>query len=80
MSWEVTDEHAASSYGQPVLVSRDDGAAYGPGDIVKCYPSWTYWPAWKAVERMAKRRKLSDEEQAFVERFINLGKAAAYDD
>lgn len=27
----LTTEHAASSYGQPVLVS-DDGTAYGPGD------------------------------------------------
>jgi hypothetical protein len=29
----MTTEHAASSYGMPVLVT-DDGTAYGPGDMV----------------------------------------------
>jgi hypothetical protein len=28
----ITNEHSASSYGQPVLVI--DGQAYGPGDLV----------------------------------------------
>lgn len=31
--WILTTEHAASSYGVPVLVSPD-GEAYGKGDIV----------------------------------------------
>ncbi len=30
--WRITTDHAASSYGQPVLVSPS-GQAYGPGDI-----------------------------------------------
>lgn len=30
--WRLTTDHAASSYGQPVLVSPD-GRAFGPGDI-----------------------------------------------
>lgn len=30
--WSLSTSHAASSYGQPVLV-RPDGVALGPGDI-----------------------------------------------
>jgi hypothetical protein len=30
--WRLTTDHAASSYGQPVLVSPD-GRAYGPSNI-----------------------------------------------
>ena len=30
--WRITTDHAASSHGQPVLVSPD-GRAFGPGDI-----------------------------------------------
>ncbi len=39
-SYELTNEHSASSYGRPVLVNRGSGEAYGPGDIVRAYPSW----------------------------------------
>lgn len=38
-SWELSTDHAASSYGQPVLVNRATGEAFGPGDILKPYPS-----------------------------------------
>lgn len=31
--WRLTTDHAASSYGQPVLVDPQ-GCAYGPGDII----------------------------------------------
>lgn len=36
--WRLTTDHAASSYGQPVLVSPS-GKAYGPGDIER--PDWS---------------------------------------
>jgi hypothetical protein len=36
----LTTDHAASSYNQPVLVHRGTGEAFGPEDIVQCYPSW----------------------------------------
>ncbi len=72
--WELTTDHAASSYGQPVLVNHDTGEAFGPGDITKCYASWPYQPASRAVERMAARCELTDEERATVERFVNFGK------
>lgn len=36
--WHLTDEHAASSYGEPVLVD-DTGQPYGPWDIAaRSYP------------------------------------------
>jgi hypothetical protein len=74
MSWELTTDHAASSYGQAVLVNRGSGEAYGPDDVVKCYSSWPYQPARIAAERMMKRKKLTDEERSFVDRFVNFGK------
>ena len=33
--FELTTEHAAASYGQPVLVDRETGEAYGPADLVE---------------------------------------------
>jgi len=68
-SWTLTTEHAASSYGQPVLVHRTDGVAYGPGDIVKPYPSYGYMTAAAAVARLAKTARLDDEGKALVGRF-----------
>jgi hypothetical protein len=69
-SWTLTADHAASSYGQPVLVNRASGRAYGPADIVECYPSWGFMPAAKAVERMADSANLGDLEREFCRRFI----------
>ena len=31
--WKLSTDHAASSYGIPVLVDGASGAAYGPGDV-----------------------------------------------
>jgi hypothetical protein len=73
-SFELTTEHSASSYGQPVLVNRGSGEAYGPGDVFQPYPSWPYLPASKAVERMARTKKLTYDERAFVDKFVNFGK------
>ncbi len=53
-SWVLSDEHSASSYGQPVLVHRPTGDAFGPGDIVQPYPSWGRMLAKAAVLRMAR--------------------------
>lgn len=74
-SFELTTEHSASSYGQPVLVNRQSGEAFGPADILKAYPSWGFTPASMAVERMTRSNStLSDEERAFVKSFVNFGK------
>jgi hypothetical protein len=72
-SWELTTEHSASSCGQPVLVKRASGEAFGPGDVLQPYASWGYMPANGAVARMAKTAKLTDEQRAFVNRFIESG-------
>lgn len=75
-TWELTTEHSASSYGQPVLVNRTTGDAYGPADVVKAYPSWGYLPAAAAVERMMKTAKLDAEGKAAAAKFCDLGKTA----
>jgi hypothetical protein len=73
-SFELSTEHAASSYGQPVLVNRASGEAFGPADIVKPYPSWEFTPASKAVDRMARTKKFTYDEQKFLDSFINFSK------
>jgi len=73
-SFELSNEHAASSYGQPVLLHRATNEAFGPGDILSPYPSWGLMPASKAVERMARTKKLTYDEQQFVKKFTDFGK------
>jgi len=73
-SYQLTDQHPASSYGQPVLVNRGSGEAFGPGDILTPYPSWGMMPARNVVRRMAKTAKLTDEERVSVAGFVNFGK------
>ncbi len=67
--WELTTDHAASSYGAPVLVDRTSGDAYGPADIVEAYPSWGLLPAALAVQRLAKTATLTADDLAVVGRF-----------
>lgn len=69
-SWELSTDHAASSYGQPVLVNRATGEAYGPGDIVRPYPSHGSTTAAEAVRRLAKTARLDADGQALVARFV----------
>jgi hypothetical protein len=69
-SWELTTDHAASRYGQPVLVRRSTGEAYGPEDILQAYASWGSLPAARVVARLAKTVHLDDEGQAMVALFV----------
>ncbi len=69
-SWELSTEHAASSYGQPVLVQRSSKQAFGPADIVRIYPRWGFLPAARAVARLATLTPLGAEAQALVDRFV----------
>jgi hypothetical protein len=73
-SFELTDEHSFSSYGQAVLVNRATQEGYGPGDIIRPYPSWDFQPAGEAVKRMAKSGKFTHNERKFVDDFIDFGK------
>lgn len=68
-SWALTDEHSASSYGQPVLVHSATGDAFGPGDLVKCYPNWPYQPAAEAVRRLGRLGRRSEADLAFIAKF-----------
>jgi hypothetical protein len=52
-SWKLTTDHAASSYGQPVLVDGT-GEVYGPGDIVKIFEQTGFVPAAEAIKRLVK--------------------------
>jgi len=71
-SYVLTTDHAASSYGQPVLVERTTCKAYGVKDIFQPYPSWGYVPAWQVVERLSQAKQLSEDELALVDRFLGL--------
>ena len=71
-SWELTTEHAASSYGQPVLVDHATGDAYGPGDVLRAYPSFGFLPAAAVVARLAKTAHLDAAQRALVARFVAL--------
>jgi hypothetical protein len=72
-SWILTDEHSASSYGQPVLVNMSSGEAFGPGDLVQAYPSWDCTPAATAVQRMCKDLgRFSDEQRDTILDFVSL--------
>jgi hypothetical protein len=69
-SWNLTTEHAASHHGQPVLVSRGTGKAYGPGDILKAHPSWDFLPAAAVVDRLLKGKRLDTDTETMVTRFV----------
>jgi|WetSurMetagenome_2_1015567.scaffolds.fasta_scaffold17679_5 hypothetical protein len=68
--WELSNEHAACSAGQPLLVDRSTGDVYGPDDIVQPYNTWNVMPAAKAVVRLAETQALDTEAQALVGRFL----------
>ena len=71
--WELTTDHAASSYGAPVLLDRTSGEAFGPADIIEAYPSWGLMPAAAAAQRLAKIATLAGDDAAIVARFCAKG-------
>lgn len=71
-SWELSTDHAASSYGQPVLVNRTTGEAFGPGDILKPYPPYGFMPAAEAVRRLSKTADLDAEGRDLVAKFADF--------
>jgi hypothetical protein len=69
-SWILTTVHSASSYGRPVLVNKHTSKAFGPGDVVRAFPSWALMPARQAVLRMANQNPgLSPSERKRIEAF-----------
>ena len=69
-TWEISTDHAGSSYDQPVLVNRGTGEAYGPGDIVMLDPSHGFTQAAKAVRQLARMATLDAEGAALVARLV----------
>jgi hypothetical protein len=57
----LTTDHAASSYGQPVLVDGE-GRAHGPGD----------WPAGLIVRKWASRPERTWEEFQAARSFLRV--------
>ena len=50
--------------------STEKRGGFRPKDIVNLYPSYGFMPASDAVRRLAKTKKLDEEELALVGRFI----------
>ncbi len=73
--WELSTEYASSSDGQPMLVSRSTGEAYGPGDDVRPSQFTGYATAAEVVRRLAKTVKLDAEGWALVDRFAGFRSA-----
>lgn len=67
--WELSTDHAFSSYLQPVLVNRKSNEAFGPDDVIRHYPSWGYMTAREAVKQLADKKGLSDK---LIDKFLNL--------
>lgn len=73
-SWVLTTEHAASSYGWPVLVHVATDEPFGPREVVRLYPSFGWLPAYQAVARITAHRALEGEAQELVDRFVASGR------
>jgi hypothetical protein len=69
-AWLLTTNHRASSHGQPVLVNRHNGHAFGPGDLVTLGKE--VMPAAMLVAWLA-RTLTNQEQRAVVERFCQQG-------
>ncbi len=65
----LTDEREEAFNGQPVLVKRTTGEAFGPGDIIKPYGNWDLEFAEAVVKKIMKWSEHSPEEQEFIYRF-----------
>ncbi len=68
-SFELSNEHAASSDEAPVLVNRHTEETYGPTDILIAYSMWGPIGAASAVLRMVHGKELTGPEREFVKRF-----------
>ncbi len=67
--WELTDQRADSSPGNPVLVNWKTGDAFWPEDVLEPYPFWGGKPAAVHVTRMSNMEEHTDEEWEFIRRF-----------
>lgn len=69
-SYILTTEHAASSYGVPVLLHRQTGRVYGPADIAVFYPSHSPSSAADfAIRSLKTNPEAKDAVRAFCASF-----------
>ena len=61
-SWELSVNHSASNYGQPVIVQRGTLIAYGPNNIISNESGFI--PAWRHVEQLAGTLSMVAKESA----------------
>jgi len=68
--WKLDTEHpAAVSSGEPVLVNEKSGEAFFSADFVEAFTAWGRMSAAQTVRRMARNKKLRDEESRLIKRF-----------
>ncbi len=72
VTWELSTEHQASTYGQPVLVNRATGDAHGPSDVVQVCGPMGRMVAAKAVYGLAPAAELNAAEQALGAQFVGV--------
>ena len=78
--WELSDEHAASSYGQPVLVNRRTGDVYGPLDVIELHPEIGAMPAAQGVRMMPRTYHMEDREYELVFKFWPPGMGCRWEE
>jgi len=65
-SCELCTDAAASYEGQPVLVDRTPGEAFGSADLVRLHERKGMIPAALAVRRLAQAADLDEQPRALV--------------
>ena len=68
----LTDEHAVSSTGHPVLLNTETGENFGPMDVFEPSQSYGTMLCRAAVKKMARNLTLTDEEQELINKFVAL--------
>ena len=68
----LTDAHAESSYGQPVLVNTETGETFEPMDIFEPSQSYGTMLCRAAVKKMIRGKTFTEEEQELIRKFVVL--------
>jgi hypothetical protein len=71
-NYVLTDEHAAGSSGQPVLMNTETGEAFGPMDVFEPSESYGTMLARAAVKKMIRGKTFPPEEQKLIWKFVGL--------
>jgi hypothetical protein len=75
LRFELSDEHAASGKGRPLLIDTGTGTAYGAKDTILLSSSQQWDPVQIVQSWLGNpRKKLTKKEREFCQRFIDLAK------